>query len=144
MTSTRLRRLRPAATGIAAVALAALVVAGCGSSSSSSSSSTSTTPSTNAPGTSSSGSAAGAQAKADVPIKGFKFVPATVKVKAGGTVTFTNEDAAAHTATSDKGVFDTNSLDKGKAKTVTFKTPGTFAYHCDFHPFMKGTVVVVK
>lgn len=102
-------------------------------------------PSTNAPGTSSSNSAAGAQQKADVSIKNFKFVPATVKVKAGGTVTFTNQDAAAHTATSDKGgVFDTNGLDKGKSKTVTFKTPGTYAYHCDFHPFMKGTVVVVK
>jgi plastocyanin len=25
---------------------------------------------------------------------------------------------------------------------VSFTTAGTFAYHCDFHPFMKAMVVV--
>jgi len=30
----------------------------------------------------------------------------------------------------------------GKARMVGMTTVGTFAYHCDFHPFMKATVIV--
>jgi plastocyanin len=137
------QRLLPSGAALAAVA--ALAFAGCGGGSGGGSSTAITAPSTNAPGTSGSDAAAGAQQSADVPIKGFKFVPATVKLKVGGTVTFTNDDSASHTATSDTaGVFDTNGLDKGQAKKVTFTKAGTFAYHCDFHPFMKGAIVVVR
>jgi plastocyanin len=65
-------------------------------------------------------------------------------VKAGGTVTWTNEDSAQHTATDDKSTppFDTGTLDQGDSKKVTFKKAGTYPYICTFHPFMKGTVVV--
>jgi plastocyanin len=31
---------------------------------------------------------------------------------------------------------------RGKSATVHLNKAGTFAYHCAFHPFMKGTVVV--
>jgi len=80
----------------------------------------------------------------DVKISNFKFVTPDVAVKTGGTVTWTNDDSAAHTATDDKGAapFDTGTLNQGDAKKVTFSKPGTYAYICAFHPFMKGTVVV--
>jgi plastocyanin len=77
-----------------------------------------------------------------VDIKAFKYKPVTVTVRKGGTVRWTNSDTAAHTATADDRSFDTQAIDKGAARMVTFTSAGTFAYHCDFHPFMKATVVV--
>lgn len=86
-------------------------------------------------------SGAGAAVKADaVTIKDFEFMPATVEVKAGTKVTFTNKDTAPHTATGD--TFDTGTIREGQKKTVTLEQPGKMAYICEFHPFMKGTVVV--
>jgi plastocyanin len=86
-------------------------------------------------------SAAQAPASAAVDIAGFKFKPATVTVKAGGTVRFTNRDRAEHTATMTSG-FDTGGLAKGQSKAVVLRKAGTFVYRCDFHPFMTGEVVV--
>lgn len=88
------------------------------------------------------GAGSGASGNA-VDIKDFNFVPATLTVKAGTKVTWTNSDSAAHTATADvDGGFDTDKLEKGAKGSVTFKKPGNYAYHCDFHAYMKGTVVV--
>jgi plastocyanin len=83
-----------------------------------------------------------ARAQATVDIASFKYKPVTVAVRKGGRVRWTNSDSAAHTATADDRSFDTQTIDKGAARMVTFTTAGTFAYHCDFHPFMKATVVV--
>lgn len=77
----------------------------------------------------------------EVDIADFKFVAPMVTVKAGGEVTWTNSDAAPHTATA-TGMFDTGTLNKGDSKTITLSKPGSYAYICNFHPFMKGTVVV--
>jgi plastocyanin len=79
---------------------------------------------------------------ATVTIREFKYKPVTVAVKAGGSVTWDNRDTAGHTATADDRSFDTQGVDKGDSKKVTMTTAGTYAYHCDFHPFMKATVVV--
>jgi len=80
---------------------------------------------------------------ADQPIniEGFKF-PATINVKAGDSVTWTNNDRAPHTVTADNGSFDRQVAASGGTATVTFSTAGTFAYHCTIHPTMTGTVVV--
>ena len=83
--------------------------------------------------------AAGSQA---VPIKDFAFKPATVTVNVGDTVTWTNEDSAAHTATASDGSFDTGNLSKGASGSHKFSQAGSFAYICSIHPNMKGTVVV--
>jgi plastocyanin len=80
--------------------------------------------------------------RATVDISSFKYKPVTVAVRKGGRVRWTNNDSAAHTATADDRSFDTQTIDRGAARMVTFTTAGTFAYHCDFHPFMKATVVV--
>jgi plastocyanin len=77
-----------------------------------------------------------------VDIKSFAYRPVTVAVRKGGRVRWTNSDSAAHTATADDRSFDTQTIDKGAARMVSFTRAGTFAYHCDFHPFMKATVVV--
>ena len=80
----------------------------------------------------------------DIDIADFKYAPPAVAVKTGGSVTWTNSDSAAHTATrsSGDGAFDTDKLDQGQSKKLTFSEPGTYAYICAFHPFMKGTVTV--
>ena len=77
-----------------------------------------------------------------VDIEGFAFAPATVTVTVGDTVTWTNRDSAAHTATADDDSFDTGNLGQGASGTVTFDTAGTFAYHCSIHTNMTGSVVV--
>jgi plastocyanin len=82
-----------------------------------------------------------------VQIKDFVYAPATITVPAGTTVTFTNDDSSPHTATSGTsqtpdGVFDSGTLTKGDSKTIKLTKPGTFAYYCAIHPFMKATVSV--
>ncbi len=82
-----------------------------------------------------------------VAIKDFAFSPATITVKAGTTVTWTNQDSAAHTVTSEsssKESFDSGSMAKGKTFSHTFKTAGTFNYICTFHPDMMGKVEVTE
>ncbi len=87
--------------------------------------------------------AAAAPSGDSVTIQGFKYAPPSISTKVGGTLTFKNADNAEHTATADmKPAFDSGAINHGQSKTVTFTKAGTFAYHCDFHPFMHGTVVV--
>ena len=83
-----------------------------------------------------------AQDSAAVSIVDFAFQPASLEVAAGTTVTWTNTGQAKHTATADDGTFDSKNLKPGESFSFTFNTPGTFAYHCDVHPEMTGTIVV--
>jgi plastocyanin len=115
--------------------VAALAVAGCGSASSSSSTSSKPAPKQ-------ASKPAAPSSSATVDIRAFKYKPVTVAVTKGGRVKWVNADAAAHTSTADDRSFDTQTIERGKSRTVTFTKAGTFAYHCDFHPFMKATVVV--
>jgi plastocyanin len=78
----------------------------------------------------------------DVTIAGFAFAPDHVTVSVGDTVTWTNNDGVAHTATADDGSFNTGNIGGGGSESVTFDTAGTFAYHCRIHAAMTGTVVV--
>jgi plastocyanin len=123
----------------AAALLVAAVAAGCGGSSGGGSAAKTTT--TSAPAAPPAAAGAPVQS-ATVDVRSFKFKPVAVAVRQGGRVKWTNSDSAAHTATADDRSFDTQTIDKGKAATVTLMRAGTFAYHCDFHPFMKATVVV--
>lgn len=78
-----------------------------------------------------------------VSISNFSFQPQTLQVKVGSTVTWANNDATSHTVTSDTGVFDSGTLTPGGSFSFTFTQAGTFAYHCNIHPNMKGTIIVV-
>ena len=83
-----------------------------------------------------------APATAEIAIQGFAFDPATVTVKVGTAITWTNQDSAEHTITSDKGDWDSGKTAQGGKYTHTFDQAGTFTYHCSVHPSMKGSVVV--
>jgi plastocyanin len=78
-----------------------------------------------------------------VTISGFAFAPASLTVKVGATVTWTNQDSATHTVKWDDGSPQSGSLTAGGAPyTRTFDAPGTFTYVCGIHSSMKGTIVV--
>jgi plastocyanin len=77
---------------------------------------------------------------AAVTIKGFAFSPKTLKVKAGTKIKVSNKDGTTHTFTADKGAFDTGDIDGGASATVSVKKRGTYAYHCNIHSSMKGTI----
>jgi predicted CxxxxCH...CXXCH cytochrome family protein len=70
------------------------------------------------------------------------FSPTTITVPVGSSVAWTNQTTTSHTATADSGTWTTPTVAPGGSATVTFATAGTFAYHCNFHSFMHGTIVV--
>jgi plastocyanin len=76
---------------------------------------------------------------------GMVFSPSSLTVKTGTTVTWKNNDAVAHTATSDPGsafTFDTGNISAGYSGSVVVTKTGTFTYHCNYHPVMTATLVV--
>jgi plastocyanin len=77
-----------------------------------------------------------------VNIQNSAFAPTSTTIKVGDTVTWTNRDAFSHTSTSDNGAWDTGVIVAGASGSFTFRSAGTFAYHCSIHSFMKGTVTV--
>lgn len=86
--------------------------------------------------------APGTAAPGTVRIVQFAFVAADLDVPAGTRMTWTNDDPAPHTVTADGGAFDSKQLDPGASFSVVLDTPGAFAYHCEIHPTMVGTVLV--
>ena len=76
-----------------------------------------------------------------VKIGNFTFGPQDLKVKAGTTVTWTNEDDIPHTIVSANN-FRSKPLDSDDRFSFTFTTPGTYRYFCSLHPHMTGTIVV--
>lgn len=78
----------------------------------------------------------------NVSIKNFAFTVTTLKIGAGVTVKWTNNDGTTHTVTADDGSFDSGNIAPGASFTKQFNTKGTFAYHCSIHPMMTASVVV--
>jgi plastocyanin len=79
-----------------------------------------------------------------VVIKNFSFKPAKITIKRGTRVSWINKDSAEHTATANNGrSFDSGLLRKGQRYSHTFKKAGKqYAYYCEPHPHMKGSVTV--
>lgn len=77
-------------------------------------------------------------------IRGYAFVPQTITIKVGESVTWANQDFMEHTATADDGSWDTGLIANGRSKSVTFDKAGEFSYHCTPHPYMKGKVIVTN
>ncbi|MES2430955.1 MAG: cupredoxin domain-containing protein [Bacteroidota bacterium] len=78
-----------------------------------------------------------------ISISAFAFSPATRSVTAGTVVTWVNNDAVAHTVTSDNGTsFNSGTINPGNSFVYTASATGTFAYHCDFHGGMNATLTV--
>jgi amicyanin len=86
-----------------------------------------------------------AEATNSITIKDYSYSPATITVKVGTKVTWTNQDAVGHTVTADSGTGpDSQLIDQGQSYSFTFDKAGTYTYHCTPHPYMKGTVVVTE
>ena len=78
----------------------------------------------------------------DTSDKGFTPNTITVVLGVNSTIVWTNNDGSPHTVTSNGGIFDSGNMAPGQSFTYTFTSTGTFAYHCTYHPWMTGTVVV--
>lgn len=75
----------------------------------------------------------------------YGFSPDTITVVIGknNTVYFINDDVGVHTATSDTaGAFDTGNIQPGSTAQITLTTPGTYTFHCIYHAWMQGTIIV--
>ncbi len=76
------------------------------------------------------------------------FLPYEVSINVGDTVTWVNDDTAAHTATGGSasdgpsGVFDSSLVLAGSSFSFTFNEAGTYEYFCMVHPWMEGVVIV--
>ena len=76
------------------------------------------------------------------------WLPPSVTINAGDTVSWDNVDTAAHTVTSGTpadgpdGIFDSSLLMGGATFEVTFDEPGSYDYFCMVHPWMVGDVQV--
>jgi plastocyanin len=77
----------------------------------------------------------------EVKIDNFTFSPHTLTVKAGTTVTWTNEDDIPHVVAGPP-TFKSKALDTDDKYSFTFTTPGTYSYFCSLHPHMTGSIVV--
>lgn len=128
-------------------ALGVVALAGCGGSKDSATTSSATTSSSAAAAPvattqAAAAPAAGAKTVA-VTIKDFEYGPTKVTVAKGGTISWKNVDPANHTVTFDTGSMKSLGNQRtGVKRSMRFAKAGTFAYHCDFHPNMHGTVVV--
>ncbi|HET7344593.1 MAG TPA: plastocyanin/azurin family copper-binding protein [Nitrososphaeraceae archaeon] len=76
------------------------------------------------------------------------YDPSPLAIKAGTSVTWTNNDSTVHTVTSglpEQGevgtLFDSSIISPGKTFTHAFDKTGTFDYSCTLHPFMRGQII---
>ena len=84
-----------------------------------------------------------AAAEVPVDIRDFAYSPNPVEIAAGDTVTWTNQDEVPHTATGeDRDVLQSGTISPGASFSQVFPEAGEFAYFCEFHPNMAGTIVV--
>jgi plastocyanin len=126
-------------TRLIALAFATLLfVTGC-------SSGTTTTASPESTSAAESSTAAPASAPAAGPkiaIADMQFGP-PLTVTPGATVTVVNSDSAEHTVTADSGnAFNAEVNGKGTTTFTAPTQPGTYAYHCTYHPMMHGQLIV--
>lgn len=77
-----------------------------------------------------------------VNIKDLAFSPATLRIKVGQTVEWVNGDPLAHTVTADDKSWGSGFLNQGGRFARRFAVAGSFSYHCEPHPQMKGVVIV--
>lgn len=78
----------------------------------------------------------------EIEISSFSFLPATVTVTVGTTITWSNLDSVTHTVTSETDLFDSGNLARKATFSHSFTDHGTFSYYCTIHPQMRGKVIV--
>jgi plastocyanin len=79
-----------------------------------------------------------------VDIANFEFKPQKLTVRAGTTVTWTNQDTAIHSIKDTSPLATPVSKDLGKGDTfsITYDKPGSYSYICGIHNYMTGSVDV--
>ncbi len=76
------------------------------------------------------------------------YDPASATVAPGTRVVFNNQDSTLHSVTFTSGpsgfqlVQMSSDVSAGSSYTVTLTVPGTYVYHCIYHVWMQGTIVV--
>jgi plastocyanin len=94
------------------------------------------------------GGGGGGGGGAQVSMKDIQFHPSNVTIKAGETVTWTNDESVAHDVdgSGPGGKFSsgpTGGMNEGDTFKFTFDKPGKYDYVCRVHaPGMAGTVTV--
>jgi len=79
----------------------------------------------------------------EVMIDNFSFLPQTLTVPVGTTVTWINRDDVPHTVVSvDKKTIVSPALDTDEKFSFTFTAAGTNDYFCSVHPHMKAKIIV--
>jgi plastocyanin len=97
------------------------------------------------------GAASAAAAASNAP--GYEPDTVTVVIGVNNTVTWMNNDTVAgkgtaHTVTdvtqpAGGGFVSSGNLNANQSYTFTFTVPGTYQYHCAYHSWMMGTVIVL-
>lgn len=75
-----------------------------------------------------------------IEITGFKFVPDSIDVNKGDTITWVNLDIAPHTATANDSTFDTGEIKMGESVSIEVSRDRVVSYFCLYHPMMKAEV----
>ena len=75
-----------------------------------------------------------------VHINGADYGPLPSGLKAGDTITWTNDDTVAHTVTARDHSFDLH-LNPGQSAKLTLQKDGTFPIYCIYHSTMRGVLV---
>ena len=76
------------------------------------------------------------------------FIPSSLTINVGDTISWSNDDTAAHTVTSGSpagvsdGIFDSSIFAAGQTFSVTFDEVGEYPYYCMVHPWMIGNISV--
>lgn len=78
----------------------------------------------------------------EVAIRNFVYEPASVSIRVGERVRWTNYDVAPHDAVALTGSWKTPLLKLNESATQAYTAPGVYPYYCTVHPAMRGTVVV--
>jgi plastocyanin len=85
-------------------------------------------------------------AEFEVGQKDKQFSVSSLKIKAGDTVNFVNQDPFFHNvfSLSDAKTFDLGSYPQGQGRKMTFNNPGVVEVECAIHSQMKLVVEVTK
>ena len=85
-----------------------------------------------------------AAANPTVQIDNYQFLPNTLTIPVGASVTWINRDGDVHTVAADDTpqTFKSAGLDTDDKFSFTFTKPGTYSYHCSVHPHMTGKIIV--
>ena len=81
-------------------------------------------------------------AQVNVSMGAANFAPSQINVSVGDTVVWTNTSSMTHTVTANGGAFSSGTMQPSAVFSRTFTAPGSYSYHCQFHPDMVGTISV--